>query len=73
MSDADTALLATKVLKARKGDAHGYAGIFISHCQSAAELPTTVRTILESIHAALTAIPEDIAAAAPPSIEDLLG
>jgi putative ATP-dependent endonuclease of the OLD family len=71
ISDADAALLATKVLKARKGDAHGYACIFISHCQSAAELPTTVRTILESIHAALTKIPEDIVAAPPPDIEDL--
>ncbi len=72
MSDADTAQLATKVLKARKGDAHGYAGIYISHCKSSAELPATVRAILESIHTALTAVPEDIAAA-PPSIKDLLG
>ena len=73
MLDGDTALLAIKVLKARKGDAHGYAGIFINHCQSAAELPATVRTILESIQAALSAIPEDIAAAAPHDIEDQFG
>ena len=73
MLDGDAALLATKVLKARKGDAHGYAGIFISHCQSAAELPATIRTVLESIHAALSAIPEDIAAAASPGVEDLFG
>jgi putative ATP-dependent endonuclease of OLD family len=73
MPDADVAALATKVLKARKGDAHGYAGIFVSHCHTAAELPATIREILETIHKALTAIPEDIAPAAPSSIADLLG
>jgi putative ATP-dependent endonuclease of OLD family len=52
-SDADMATLATKVLKARKGEAHSYAAILVSHCQNADELPATVRSILEEIHRAL--------------------
>jgi putative ATP-dependent endonuclease of OLD family len=53
-SDAEMAVLATKVLKARKGEAHGYAAILVSHCQGADELPATVRSILEEIHKALS-------------------
>jgi putative ATP-dependent endonuclease of OLD family len=53
-TDRDIAALATNVLKARKGDAHGYAAILVSHCQTADELPAIVRTILEDIHAALS-------------------
>ena len=52
------------VLKARKGEAHGYAAVLIRHCQSAAELPTTIREILETIHKALSAVPE-VAGATP--------
>jgi putative ATP-dependent endonuclease of OLD family len=52
-SDADMAALATNVLRARKGEAHGYAAILISHCQRAEELPAIVRSILEEIHRAL--------------------
>jgi putative ATP-dependent endonuclease of OLD family len=59
--DGDVVELATKVLKARKGDAHSYAAILISHCQTANELPATIREILEAIDKALSAIPEDIA------------
>lgn len=70
--DADVAALATKVLKARKGDAHGYAAIFISHCHTADELPATIREILEAIQRVLTAVPEEIAAAPPIAVEDLL-
>ena len=69
--DADVAALGAKVLKARKGDAYGYAAILISHCQNAAELPATIREILENIHKALTTAPEDIAAAPPDDLEDL--
>jgi putative ATP-dependent endonuclease of the OLD family len=70
--DAEVAALAVKVLKARKGDAHGYAAMLISHCQNAAELPATIRNILETIHNALSAVPEDIAAPPPDGLEDLL-
>ncbi len=53
-TDRDIAALAINVLKARKGDSHGYAAILVSHCQSADELPATVRTILADIHATLS-------------------
>ena len=72
-ADAEITALAAKVLKARKGDAHGYAAILISHCHSAAELPATIRTILETIHAALTSVPEDIAVAPADDLADLPG
>ena len=49
--------LAVKVLKARKGEAHGYAAILIEHCQNANELPKTIRVILEEINKALTDTP----------------
>jgi putative ATP-dependent endonuclease of OLD family len=69
-SDAEVAALATKVLKARKGDAYGYAAMLIGQCQNAAELPATIREILETIHEALSSVPEDIAAAPPDDLED---
>jgi len=71
--DADVAALAVKVLKARKGDAHSYAAKLISHCQNAAELPATIREILETIHKALNAVPEDIAPPPPCDVEDPCG
>lgn len=71
--DADVAALAIKVLKARKGDAYGYAAMLISHCKNAAELPATIREILETIHKALSVVPEEIAAPVPDGLEDLLG
>jgi putative ATP-dependent endonuclease of OLD family len=57
--DDALAELATKVLKARKGDAHGYAAILIAKCENANELPATIRGILESIHNALGGISDD--------------
>lgn len=74
-SDADVVALAVKVLKARKGDSygHGYAAMLISHCNTADELPETVRTILEAIHKAVSAVPEDVAAAPADDLADLLG
>ncbi len=49
MSDDDVRKLASDVLLARKGDASGYAAILIAHCQTDADLPTTIRTILLAI------------------------
>lgn len=74
-SDADLATLAVKVLKARKGDSygHGYAAMLIGHCNTADELPETVRTILEEIHKAVSAVPEDGATAPADDLADLLG
>ena len=45
----------------------------IAQCQTAAELPATIREILEAIHRTLSAVPEDIAAPVPGDFEDLLG
>ncbi|ACI91306.1 ATP-dependent endonuclease family protein [Afipia carboxidovorans OM5] len=71
--DADVVALASKVLKARKGDAHGYAAMLVAQCQNADELPATIREILETIHKALSAVPEDIAAPPMDELEGLLG
>lgn len=64
MDEATTLALALKVLKARKGDAHGYAAFLVGQCDNADELPKTVREILETIHKELKAVPEEIAAPA---------
>jgi putative ATP-dependent endonuclease of OLD family len=53
-ADEDILKLATRVLKERKGEAHAYAAILVSHCNSAAELPATLRDVLEEIHKALS-------------------
>ncbi|ACO32304.1 ATP-dependent nuclease [Acidobacterium capsulatum] len=59
--DEPTALsLALKVLKARKGDAYGYAALLVGHCATAEELPKTIREILTTIHDKLQAVPEDL-------------
>jgi putative ATP-dependent endonuclease of the OLD family len=72
-ADVDVAVLATKVLKARKGEAYGYAAMLIAECQTAAELPATIREILKAIHETLSVVPEDIAAPVPGDVEDPLG
>ncbi len=41
------------ILVKRKGDAHGYAALLIGHCESADELPATIRSVLETINQAL--------------------
>jgi putative ATP-dependent endonuclease of OLD family len=58
-ADGAVAELAIKVLKARKGDAHGYAAVLMAQCQDANELPATIRGILEAIHKTLGGIPDD--------------
>lgn len=45
--------LALNVLKVRKGEAYGYAAMFIRQCETADQLPKTIRGILEAIHAGL--------------------
>lgn len=56
--DKDIRALAVRVLTARKGEAHGYAALLIAQCETADELPPTIRSILEEIHKAVAAVPE---------------
>ena len=57
MTDDDVRKLATEVLLARKGEASGYAAILIGHCETDADLPQTIRTILLAIQAQLNPVP----------------
>lgn len=47
-----------KVLKARKGEAYGYAAVLIEHCTTEDELPTEIVNILLTIDAELRSEPE---------------
>jgi len=49
MSDDEVKKLTKNVLKARKGDAYGYAALLIAECQTEAELPATILTVLDKI------------------------
>jgi putative ATP-dependent endonuclease of OLD family len=60
LSETEIRALAVKVLKARKGDAHGYAAILIAQCQTAEELPPTIKGILETINQQLIDPPDPI-------------
>lgn len=65
MTGEEVRALAKSVLEARKGENHGYAGLLIGLCSNSAELPATVRTVLEHINHALTpplAPPEQVGA-----------
>jgi putative ATP-dependent endonuclease of the OLD family len=57
--EKDIRALAVRVLTARKGEAHGYAAVLIAQCQTADELPVTIRSILEEIHRIVSATPEE--------------
>lgn len=70
--EAEIRTLAINVLKARKGEGHAYAAALVAQCQSAAELPATVRMILETIHQALTAAPDPLAGAVAAPVESIL-
>lgn len=59
MSDADVKALTKAVLKVRKGDNQPYAALLISECENETELPVTIRTILETVHAALQSLVMD--------------
>jgi putative ATP-dependent endonuclease of OLD family len=70
MDDATVKSLAFEVLKARKGEYAPYAALLIGECENPEDLPSTVRTVLETMHARLqprpaaSAVPA--AGAAPP-------
>jgi len=53
MSDDAVKELAKMVLKARKGENQPYAAFLIGECENESELPSTIRTILETVHASL--------------------
>jgi putative ATP-dependent endonuclease of the OLD family len=50
MTDDEAKDLTKSVLEKRKGGAYGYAALLIGQCESADELPLTIRAILEAIH-----------------------
>jgi putative ATP-dependent endonuclease of OLD family len=64
MTDDEIKELARKVLKDRKGEAHGYAALLIAGCQAEAELPLTIRAILDKIQETLTPPAQGAAGAA---------
>jgi putative ATP-dependent endonuclease of OLD family len=53
VQDGDLAKVALKVLRARKGDAYGYAALLIEQCQSRDELPEFLVTALERVNEVL--------------------
>lgn len=53
MNEDDVKALTKAVLKDRKGDNQPYAALLIGECQTEAELPTTIVTILDTVHAAV--------------------
>ena len=57
--DATATAFALAVLKARKGDAYGYTALFIRQCQSADELPGTIKKVLLELDAKLKPPPSD--------------
>ncbi|WP_369743962.1 ATP-dependent endonuclease [Pseudidiomarina sp. PP-1MA] len=65
MSDEDIKRITRAVLKVRKGDNQPYAALLIAECLTEAELPETIVTILDTVHASLSH-----AAATPPQNED---
>lgn len=59
VADADLADVALKVLKARKGDAYGYAALLIEQCQGRDELPASLVTALERINEVILPAPAE--------------
>ncbi len=57
VADPDLAGIAVNVLKARKGNAHGYASLLIEQCRTRDELPKFVVTTLERISEVLQPAP----------------
>ncbi|MGL5825501.1 MAG: ATP-dependent nuclease [Nocardioides sp.] len=62
-TEADLPTIANKVLKARKGDAWGYAAMLIEHCQNRSELPAFLVDALDRINELIAppVLPEEAA------------
>lgn len=58
--DSELANIALKVLKARKGDAWGYAAALVGQCQTRAELPAFLVGLLEEIDTILAGRPDEV-------------
>jgi putative ATP-dependent endonuclease of OLD family len=72
MDDVDVKELARKVLKDRKGEAHGYGALLIAECKAENELPVTIRTVLDKIQEILippAAKPAEAVASSLPAAE----
>lgn len=69
VADAALANVALKVLKARKGDAYGYAALLIEQCHSRDELPEFLVTALEHINELLLPAPIEAESVDDPSSE----
>lgn len=52
-SDAELPTITSEVLKARKGDAWGYAALLVEQCQGRSELPTFLVEVLDRINEVL--------------------
>lgn len=65
-TDAELPAIASKVLKARKGDAWGYAALLIEQCQDRRELPPFLVDALDRINelVAPPVLPEEMTQAA---------
>lgn len=57
MDDAQVKALALKVLKDRKGEAHGYGALLVGLCEAEQELPKTILTVLDKIQEVLAPVP----------------
>jgi putative ATP-dependent endonuclease of OLD family len=58
LSDDEVRKLAFDVLKARKGEGYGYAGLLVEECQTEGELPVTIVELLDAVNATLSPTPE---------------
>jgi putative ATP-dependent endonuclease of OLD family len=56
--DEEVRDVAFKVLKARKGQGHGYAALLIEQCQSEDELPEFIKTVLLKVNEHLREVPD---------------
>ncbi|MFV0457425.1 MAG: ATP-dependent nuclease [Actinomycetales bacterium] len=72
-TDAQLPEIALKTLKARKGDAYGYAALLIEACQSRDDLPEFLVAALERINAVLTPAATAAGAHGQPSDDDADG
>jgi putative ATP-dependent endonuclease of OLD family len=72
-ADANVPGVALSVLTARKGEAYGYAGMLLDHCEIEAEVPQFLRDMLDAIDSDLSSATDPLPAApasAPAPSED---